>query len=195
MKKVNLSKLHKLINRLESEIRESQEGITMIGVVRYTPKTSESKVSALASQLVEGKEQAIAFTREKIALLPYLAMLKHTLHTKNNEAGIDKLMIEASNASKEYSLMRGLSEKLQSALQYRSEDYESMSHEEILSILDPEKNPYVQRKMSGVTKEDLLKLRQEMKEIENKKVDIEDEIARLNQTTLVEIPTREEFLR
>lgn len=195
MKKVNLSKLHKIINRFDDEIRESQEGVIMTGVVRYTPKTSESKVSSIENQLVEGKDKAIAYTKEKIALLPYLAMLKLTLHTKNNEAGIDKLMIEASNASKEFWLLRGLSEKLQSALQFRSEEYDSMSHEEILSILDPEKNPFVQRKLSGVTNDDLLKLKQEMKDIQNKKLDIEDEIARLNQTTLAEIPTLEEFLQ
>lgn len=193
MEKMNLSKLHKVIERIDERIRAGVSTDELVQNVCFTQNTPKDRIDSCIADLGKAFELYREEIECKVKLLPYLSYLKETLQLNNHKTGIDVLMVQMSVSGKFQQLLRNVEQQLKALYAQSSREFEKMTHAEILSMIDPERRNSIDVYMTGIRPSHYNAVHDELMQEQKKQTELSDKIAHLNQTTVVEIMSLEEF--
>lgn len=197
--KANLSKIHSLLTQTGLDIRrlleETQIPLANNGAdyyFRILESTTDADLDGFVGRLANKREKIYGTFQKCSSLLEYSFYLRKELDQANRESGVSDKLLQQNNIRKKsqylcqirdiisLSLSRGLEE-------LKKADYYKASYTETQRIYE--------LPLRLFSAGDFQKIQQEIEDCEKAAFEIGNDIAYLNQTTVVEILSLDEFIK
>lgn len=192
MEKITLSYLHKLIKRKEKEVLELKDDIRNLiskdFTIIITPSTTESIFENFKNSNIENNEKIKDYIDKLCKIISEVKRLKIILNKENALCGINELMIESSHLMKKIHML----EELHSySLSYKMNDefYTTDPMTELADIKSSftDNNKRFEKSKYSITDKEVNEIKSYIDYLKLEKEKKDDEIAILNQKTLIEI--------
>lgn len=192
---VNLSRLHTMLKNAANQIRQLQNDVASSkGNFEFTifKATSDEDLNEFKNRIA-AKRAALLEIKQKIDhWLDYIDYLKGVLEEENRKNGIAEKLLAIS------ALQRKQSELERYQLQvapFCADQWQIAKPAEYYKTAFTETNPVYQLQCSLFNSDYPGELKKEWSALENRRQILDDELAQLNQTTIVQILSREEFIK
>lgn len=197
--KANLSRIHSLLGQTAQDIRrlldETQKPLAANGAdycLEILESTTNADLDVFVKRLGDKRKKIYEIFEECSNLLEYSFYLRKELDKANRASGVADKLLQQNNIRKKtqylYKIRDIISLSLSSGLdELKNADYYKASY--------TEKQKIYQLPLRVFSAADYRKIQQEINECEKAAFKTGNEVAYLNQTTVVEILSLEEFVK
>lgn len=194
---VNLSRIHNMLKQLAADVRDrhSQAMRPLAGgsgtfSFRIFEGTSDSDIAAFMDKLKNKKQQTEGLFQITRQIMSYCGYLRRQLDAANREKGVADKLLELGILQKETANLAKIRDTMEMSC---SEDFDPVKGVDYYktSFTDTQKTYELSVKL--FSEKDISSMEKEIEEREKAANALKDEIAFLNQTTVIEILSFEEF--
>lgn len=197
MLKVNLSRIANLIKLAREDLQEFASRLDALDQepeLKIFQATTEADMDRFRQKCADYRRDFFALAYEKAGVARYIAFLRKTLDSANVEYGVSSMLQQMNalqaireSAQATLSTMQRVDSRTESYVEIKSADFYK-------SAYTPDNRIY-SLGVSIFSPEDIRSQQKEVTELTTRIRQLADELAEINQTRFVEIPSREEFLR
>lgn len=183
--KMNLTKLHKVINRSSKDLTSVfSVDESFSGLLHITPSTSNDTFNVFIKNLNDVPEKTLKVMLTTLTAFDEIERLKSILNEMNKQVGIDKLMLESSFLMKKIDKLTSIKSYVSPRTNYGETN--NLSLDEIKSTFTENCKSHSYNYTADF-KDFFEILSKKIDELKVQKIAVDDKIAELNQTTFVEI--------
>lgn len=194
---VNLSRIHALYNQTSVDIRRIMDEATRPleengedFMLRIFEGTSDEDITTFLAKLASKRKRIERAFEEASQVLEYSFYLRRSMDAANRASGVAEKLLEQANIKKKLAHLYGIRKIISLSCSRGLDELKDAAYYKS-SFTDQQK--YYDLPLRMFKESDLDKLMAEINETERAAFDVANEIATLNQTTLIDIQSFEAF--